>query len=741
MDSQAPWWVARGLAEVMLTAGYELEELIGRGGMAVVFRAHDVRLNRTVALKIVAPEHAADESYKTRFISESRTAAAVDHPNIIPIYEAGEVSDVLFIAMRFAGGGDVSALARDRPVSAARATELIRQAASALDQAHARGLVHRDIKPENMLLDAGGDDDRPDHVYLSDFGLSKEMLRASGPTPSGLFVGTMDYISPEQIEGRPLDGRADQYSLGCSAFKLLSGLPPYRRNSGPAIIAAHLWAELPLLSSLRPELGSAVDQVFLKVLAKSPDDRYRTCSQFARALTEALAGAAVQADPALAPPPAELRAPTGYPEPVALSRPGPDRGRLSGQLTMTAPGMSAPRPPDPPPPARSGRILIGAAAGLIVLAGALGLLHVLTGWPAAAKPKPAAGSTRHKGSGDSLSSQRATAASKHRRSPSPSTTPSAPAIGTAPAPQNSAPATTPVDSFAPAGAPGINAVAFSPNGTLAAGGADGSTTLWDPATGEPIRTLADTASKEVTAVAFSPDGHTLATADANHEFYLWSTATGHLIDAITDPQSQGVLAVAFSPDGQLIATGDQNHHLYLWNATTHALIKTITEPDSQGVNTLAFSPDGHLLAAGDYNHDTYLWSIPSGAAVAQFAATNAVDSVTFSPDGQLLAAGSYDGSTYLYEVSSRSLVATLPDPGVQPGVESIAFSPDGQTLAVGDHDGSTYLWNVSRRAVTGTLTTSPYSGPARVWAVAFSPDGQLLATGDHAGVTDLWKVG
>src|SRR6185437_11292624 len=357
MDSPAPWWVARGLAEVMLTAGYELEELIGRGGMAVVFRAHDMRLNRTVALKIVAPEHAADESYKTRFISESRTAAAVDHPNIVPIYEAGEVNGVLFIAMRFVHGGDVSALVRDNPVPPARVADIIRQAASALDQAHAGGLVHRDIKPENMLLDAGGDDGRPDHVYISDFGLSKEMLRASGPTPSGLFVGTMDYISPEQIEGRPLDGRADQYSLGCSAFKLLSGLPPYRRNSGPAIIAAHLWAELPLLSSLRPELGPAIDQVFIKVLAKSPDDRYRSCSEFARALTDSLAGAAPVTIPT------EARAPVAWPEPSVLSRPQPDPDRLSGQLTMTAPGLSVPRPPDPPPPpAGPRRILIAPLA-------------------------------------------------------------------------------------------------------------------------------------------------------------------------------------------------------------------------------------------------------------------------------------------------------------------------------------------------------------------------------------------
>ena len=719
----------------MLTAGYELEELIGRGGMAVVFRARDVRLNRTVALKIVAPEHAADESYKTRFISESRTAAAVDHPNIVPIYEAGEVNDVLFIAMRFVRGGDVSALTRDMPISPARVAEIVRQAASALDQAHGRGLVHRDIKPENMLLDAGGDDDHFDHVYISDFGLSKEMLRASGPTPSGLFVGTMDYISPEQIEGRSLDGRADQYSLGCSAFKLLSSLPPYRRNSGPAIIAAHLWADPPLLSSLRPDLGGSIDQVFLKVLAKSPDDRYRTCSEFARALTDALAGQA------MAPPPVPSPPAAGRPTPELLSRPELAPAGLSGQLTMTAAGRSAPRPPDPPPArSRSARGLIGAAVGLVVIAAGFGVVHVVTGWPSSAKPSPAAlGPGRHRGSGDSLSSQSGTPTAG--RPTSPSTSPSAPVTGTAPAPNSSGPAApTPVSAFAPAGAPGINAVAFSPDGTLAAGGADGSTTLWDTSSGEPIRTLPDTSSKGVLAAAFSPSGGTLVTADANHDFFLWNVASGQLVDEIADPRSQGVLAVAFSPDGKLLATGDQNHHIYLWNATSHALIKTITDPGSLGVNTLAFSRDGTLLAAGDYNHDAYLWSIPSGAAIARFATANAVDSVAFSPDGQLLAA-SFDGNTYLYQVSARSLVATLLDPGPQPGVEAVAFSPSGQVLAAGDHDGSTYLWDVANRTVTGTLTTSAYSAQPKVWAVAFSPNGQLLATGDHSGVTNVWKVG
>jgi eukaryotic-like serine/threonine-protein kinase len=718
----------------MLTAGYELEELIGRGGMAVVFRARDVRLNRMVALKIVAPEHAADDSYKTRFISESRTAAAVDHPNIVPIYEAGEADGVLFIAMRFVQGGDVSSLVRGQPIASARAVDIIRQAASALDKAHARGLVHRDIKPENMLLDSG-DDDRPDHLYLSDFGLSKEMLRASGPTPSGLFVGTMDYISPEQIEGRQLDGRADQYSLGCSAFKLLARLPPYPRDSGPAIIAAHLWAEPPLLSSLRPDLGEPVDQVFVKVLAKSPDDRYRTCTEFARALTEALTASPATAPPAGDSPPARRPAPDPAGEPAS------DPARLSGQLTMTAPGQPA-RPVPEPPPAHppSRRILIGAAAGLVVIAAGLGLVHVLTGWPASAKPGPVAtGPTPHKNSSNSLSSQNGSRVGKHENPASPS------APATTPAPDSSAQATVPapVREFTQPGVPGVNAVAFSPDGTLATAGASGTTSLWNASDGTLIRTLSDRDSTDVLAIAFSPDGSLLATADSNGNVYLRDARTGALRRTLTDQGAGGVLAVAFSPDGKILATSDKAGRIALWNSASGTKLTTITIRASKGVNTLAFSPDGASLAAGDYNGTTYLRQMPSGAAVAQFPVPDAgsIDAVAFSPDGQTLATGSYDGTTYLWNVATEAITAQLTDFGTGTGVEAIAFSPDGQLLAAGDHDGSTYLWGLASQQVIKVLPTTPDTGLAKVWAIAFSPSGQLLATGDHSGSTDLWQVG
>src|SRR5262252_2575390 len=246
-------------------AGYLLEEQIGQGGMAVVFRAHDERLDRTVALKILSPTLAADDAFRQRFIRESRAAAAVDDPHIIPVFEAGEASGVLFIAMRFVRGGDVrSLIGQGGPMPTGRAAEIISQAASALDAAHGRGLVHRDVKPANILLDASSGAGRPDHVYLSDFGLSKGSLQTSGLTGTGTFLGTLDYISPEQIEGKPVDGRADEYALACAAFELLSGSPPFQREEAMAVMYAQLSEPPPSLTRRRPQLPIAVDGVFAR---------------------------------------------------------------------------------------------------------------------------------------------------------------------------------------------------------------------------------------------------------------------------------------------------------------------------------------------------------------------------------------------------------------------------------------------------------------------------------------------
>ena len=253
--------------------------------MAVVYLALDERLGRLVALKVLAPAMSADQSFRQRFIRESRAAAAVDHPHIIPVFEAGDANGVLFIAMRYVPGGDVRSLMhRDGPLPTARAAQIISQMASAFDAAHRRGLVHRDVKPANMLIDAVEHGGRADHVYLSDFGLSKGAPAAVQLTGTGQFLGTPAYTAPEQIHGRPVDGRTDQYALACAAFEMLSGSPPFPADEPMAMIWAHVSEPPPPLTSRRPGLPPAVDAVMATAMAKRPADRYSSCGQFADAL-------------------------------------------------------------------------------------------------------------------------------------------------------------------------------------------------------------------------------------------------------------------------------------------------------------------------------------------------------------------------------------------------------------------------------------------------------------------------
>ncbi|GGW41041.1 hypothetical protein GCM10010503_16500 [Streptomyces lucensis JCM 4490] len=296
-------------------AGYLVESEVGRGGMAVVYRARDLRLGRTVALKLLAPELARNDTFRRRFTHESQVAASLDHPHIVPVFEAGETDDVLYIAMRYVSGSDLRHLLDLRgPLPPPDAVRITAQVASALDAAHAHGLVHRDVKPGNILIAEGTDSDHPEHVYLTDFGLTKKSLSLTGFTSVGQFVGTLDYVAPEQISGRPVDGRCDVYGLACVVYEVLTGRPPFQREDDMALLWAHQYDEPPPPSGVRPGLAADVDTVFAKALAKSPDARYDTCLDFVAALR------AATAPPPAAPSPPGPR--TGK-EPEATPPPGP----------------------------------------------------------------------------------------------------------------------------------------------------------------------------------------------------------------------------------------------------------------------------------------------------------------------------------------------------------------------------------------------------------------------------------
>jgi YVTN family beta-propeller protein len=261
-------------------AGYRIESLIGRGGMSVVYLAEQEFPKRKVALKVLSSDLAQDAKFRERFVRESNIAASIEHPNIVPIYGAGQSEGLLYIAMRYIGGGDLKALIHSEgQLPTERAMSIISQVAGALDAAHAAGLVHRDVKPSNILLGVRPGPTAPDHAYLSDFGLTKRVLSDSGITGTGVFVGTLDYAAPEQFEGKTLDGRTDVYSLGCVLYECLTGELPYPRDQDAALMYAHLLSAPPSVTDKRPELPQGINAVIAKALAKAPEDRYPTAGE------------------------------------------------------------------------------------------------------------------------------------------------------------------------------------------------------------------------------------------------------------------------------------------------------------------------------------------------------------------------------------------------------------------------------------------------------------------------------
>ena len=274
-------------------AGYRLDRCIGQGSSGAVYLARDERqhgrVRRPVALKVMAPELASDADFRTRMIRESRAAAALGHPHVLPVFEADEADGILYVAMRYVRGGDArSLIGQFGSLPPGYTGQIITQVASALDAMHTHGLIHRDVRSANILLDGdAGDASAGDHAYLSDFGMSKVFTpgQAIAAEQAG---GSLDYLAPEQIEGRPVDGRADLYSLACTGFELLCGTPPFGPDEGQTLKYAQIYADPPAASARRAGLPAAVDSVLATALAKDPADRYQSCGRFAEELRAAL---------------------------------------------------------------------------------------------------------------------------------------------------------------------------------------------------------------------------------------------------------------------------------------------------------------------------------------------------------------------------------------------------------------------------------------------------------------------
>ena len=300
-------------------AGYRIEGILGQGGMGVVYEATQLSLNRTVALKLLAANLGDDPAFRERFRREGLLQAQIDHPNIVTVYEAGDTDEGLFLAMRLVRGPNLKDMIVARELDAGRTLRILTPVADALDAAHAEGLIHRDIKPQNILVSGR------DHAYLADFGLTKAPGEKS-LTKTGQFVGTLDYISPEQIRGKPASKQSDIYALAAVLYECLSGVVPFPKDSEAAVLYAHMSDDPPLVTEARPELPGALDDVIRKAMSKNPEERHGSASELMRDAEEAFS----RKTRAAMSPPGPLETPGGDRHPRIRGRRRHARGARPG---------------------------------------------------------------------------------------------------------------------------------------------------------------------------------------------------------------------------------------------------------------------------------------------------------------------------------------------------------------------------------------------------------------------------
>jgi serine/threonine protein kinase len=326
-------------------AGYRIERRLGRGGMGILYLAVEPGLERRVALKLIAPEAAADEVFARRFREESKIAASIEHPNVVPIYAAGEEDGIPYIAMRYVAGSDLGRrISREGRLDPEQAVALIAQIGNGLDAIHAAGLIHRDVKPANVLLSG---EEGAEHAYITDFGVARNVSTQSGLTQTGRFVGTLDYVAPEQISGEPIDARVDVYALGCLLFKLLTGEVPYPREGEAARLYAHLNDPPPAPSLYVPALPMALDDVVIRAMSKLPGDRFPSAGDLGRAAQAALSGGPVAVP--------ERTVATGAAATVEAARLHPESDQ-----PLTAPTVEGPR--------RSPLLIAGGLTAIVAIA-------------------------------------------------------------------------------------------------------------------------------------------------------------------------------------------------------------------------------------------------------------------------------------------------------------------------------------------------------------------------------------
>jgi WD40 repeat protein len=725
---------------------FEILEEIGRGGHGVVFRANDRVLRRLVALKLPRPEVLHSKEMRRRFVAEAQVVAALDHPNIIKVYDAGFESAVCYIAQELCNGPSLAAWLRDQSTKVDRnvAAAITLALARGLEHAHRHGVLHRDLKPANVLLKPHVGDSIEDRFEgpgdsamtglarlfpytpkLGDFGICKAFdadPNATG-TRTGMVLGTAAYMPPEQAVGMASEvgPRSDVYSLGAILYEMLTGNPPFQAACPSEVLKQVLVDKPRSVRATRRDVPGALEAICLKCLEKSTAQRYATAAELAEDLRAFLLGKPVRA---------------------------PRQHSLGAAVRALR-------------PRRLLQIAFGLAGWILVLVG-LGL------WYRGPKAQPNAAAALAMTTSERAQSADVRSAltlwhenaERLRDNPNVRDEMTAllayhiPKIGDVDHrgfdwhyawrlchPAESVGMLRQIASFQ-AHVGDVYFVAFSPNGRrFATSGKDRTARVWDAKARKQL-CVCSGHTGDVNWVDFSPDQRWLATASDDHDVKLWDAATGKALFALTGHESE-VVAARFSPTGNTLVSGDHHGVLKLWDLSTKRLIKSIDAHHGKRIEALSWGMSGYLLASIGNDNAVRMWEMPGMVSRAERQTTQN-QCASFSPVANLIACGGL-GTIHIDDVHTGGSYATFSDHVAQ--VESIAFSPDGRQLASVDGHGVLRLWDLAtRQGWTAAplryckTEKSAWGEPIGVglWCVAYSPDGSQLVTTARDGVVDVW---
>ena len=683
---------------------YELIEEIGRGGMGVVYKAQNARLDRTVALKMILAGHMATPADVHRFNAEVESAAHLDHPNIVPLYEVGEHEKQRYFVMKLIEGGSLSDNLTRFAKNPRAAAEVLRTISLAVHYAHQRGILHRDLKPANILIDQAG------QPHVTDFGLAKRISGEPGYPSSSAIVGTPSYMAPEQASGnKSLSTAIDVYSLGAILYELLTGRSPFRADTPFATLLQVVQKEPERPGSINARIDRDLETICLKCLAKEPERRYRSAEALAEDLERWLGG-----------------------EPIRARRAGilerifkwARRKKLAAAFI-----------------ALSATAVVATIAGLTV-----GILAV-----AREKSRKEQALDNYMAA---LRNEESALAEMRRNAYYQTIALAAPEIrandvGRADRLLDSCPPDLrqwewgALKRLAHAEQRTLNfpadpsATAFSRDGRLlaTAGGAlgePGTIAFWDTGSGRLVRSFHGH-DDAVSGLAFDPIGARLATAGVDRTVRIWDVASGRPIRTLRG-HSLGASCVAFSPDGRLVASAGEDRTIRLWDAELGTELRTF-DGHTASIWAIAFSPDGSLLASASGDRMIKVWNVGGGPELRTLVGhTGLVHGVAFSPDGRLVASAGYDSTARVWNAATgRELVAFR---GHSRFVTGVSFSPDARHVASSSLDGTIMVWE----AVTGEVVRTLRGHTGGVWGVDFGGDGRRLASFGEDRSVKLWGL-